>query len=310
MPHTNAALRTHFRKAAEAFPSLTADSSPIGFGSYGLVIDHHDGTVSKICFANTSADHPIFGHTQCMTHEIEALSLLHGHHFGSVHTPQLVEAPVILKDDDDYIGHYRMTKMQGHDVDWCQLLETDHPKTAQAYFQRVGKLMAAFHGFTASRHYQAPLRHVTNALPDHDDFLPETREMIVQANTYLQAHKKPAVIHGDLRPANIMSASNGRITSLYDFSLFGPADNHLLEFKWMMDYCPKAIPHLIEGYQQASGTVIDIPALYLTDFRRSMVYMMNSLNYGAEENRPEKVATVNRKIQTALQSIAHMTHPH
>ena len=310
MSHLTAALQLHFRKAAQAFPTLTAESTPLGFGGYGLVIDHHDGTVSKICFAATGADHATFGNTQCMNREIEALSLLHGHSFGSVHTPQLVEDPVILDDDEDYIGHYRMTKMEGQDVDWCHLLETDRPKTAQAYFQRMGKLVAAFHGFTSSLTYNAPLRHSTRDLPDHDDFLPETRALVTQANSYLQAHKKPAVIHGDLRPANIMSVPNGRITSLYDFSWFGPSDNHLLEFKWMMDYCPKAMPHIIDGYQQASGITIDAPTLYLTDFRRSMVYMTNSLNYATAENRDEKVAAINQKIQSALQPILHMTRPH
>lgn len=311
MNHAPAELKLHFSKAARAFPALTAGSSPIGFGGYGLVIDHHDGTVSKICFANEGADHPLFGNTQCMGREIEALSLLHGHCFGNVHTPELVEAPVILDDDDeDYIGHYRMTKMEGHDVDWCTLLESDKPKTAQACFRRLGKLVAAFHGFTSALDYQVPVRHVTRDLPDHDDFLPETRMMIAQANDYLQAHKKSALIHGDLRPANIMSVPDGHITSLYDFSLFGHADNHLLEFKWMMDYCPKAMPHIIEGYQQASGTVIDPHTLYLSDFRRSMVYMTNSLNYGTAEDRPKKVAQINQKIQTALQSIPSLTLPH
>ncbi len=312
MSHLTTELQLHFKKAALAFPTLTADSSPLGFGGYGLVIDHHDGTVSKICFASTGADHATFGSTQCMNREIEALSLLHGHCFGKVHTPQLVETPVILDEDEDedYIGHYRMTKMEGLDMDWCQMLETDRPKTAQGYFQHMGKLVAAFHGFTSALPYQAPLRHVTRDFPDHDDFLPETRDMVAQANSYLQAHKKPAVIHGDLRPSNIMSAPNGCITSLYDFSWFGPADNHLLEFKWVMDYCPKAMPHIIDGYERASGTTIDPAALFLTDFRRVMVYMTNSLNYAREENRDEKIATVNQKIQSALQPILHMTRPH
>lgn len=293
-------LRLHFKKAAQAFPALTAESTPIGFGGYGLVIDHHDGTVSKICFADEGADHPIFGSTSCMKREIEALSLLQGHSFGCVHTPRLVEEPVIFDDDEDYIGHYRMTKMKGHDVDWCDILETDHPETAQNYFRHMGRLMAAFHKFTASLPCQAPLRHITNMLPDHDEFTDETRAMIGCANNYLQTHKEPAVIHGDLRLANIMSAPNGRITSLYDFSLFGAADNHLLEFKWLMDYCPHAMPHVIDGYQQVSKKTIDMPALRLSDFRRHIVYMTNDLNYSTPENRPEKITAINQKIQSVI----------
>lgn len=296
-----------FHKAQAAFPALLAGATPLGAGRYGLVVDHHDGTVSKICFNDPeSADTPNNAR-DCMLREIEALRMLQGHCFDQVRTPALVDEPVIMAaDSGDYIGHFRMTKLEGKPKSWFTLLKCASPAVREQYFEQVGKLVAQFHQFTAPAAIETPQR--TPVALDHESFNDETRAMVIEAHDYLMAHRQDGCIHGDFHSKNVMSDETGRLTALFDFSFYGKTDNHLMEFSWVMNQHPKALAPIIKGYEQESGQTVDIAALKLTAFHLELNRLLQTWEELTPAEHPDKIRAVNETVQTRLHAINKM-HP-
>jgi tRNA A-37 threonylcarbamoyl transferase component Bud32 len=295
-------LYFQFQKATEAFPALTAQATPLGCGSFGLVVDHHDGTVSKICFSDEKLNEP----EECMAREIAALRLLQGHRFDRVQTPALIGEPVMLDPEEQknsgYLGHFRMTKLEGRSRSWYTLLKNGSPAAQARFFQQVGRLMAQFHEYSA-RHDPEHTPESLSYFTEHPDLREDSQAKLVEAQDYLAVHQKEGVIHGDLHSRNIMCNEQGDISALYDFSLFGRTANQWQEFNWVAAQCPSALADVIKGYEAECGQDVDRTALLLTGFRPKLSRLLQSLDSTPQEHREDMAAAVNNTIMLSLQRI-------
>lgn len=296
-------LDYQFNKVCAAFPALTAGSTPLGYGNYGIVVDHHDGTVSKIAFSDPALSYA----EECLMQEIEALQLLQGHRFDQVRTPALVGEPLILDDEQKacgYLGHFRMTKLEGKTRSWLTLLKNGTPSAQSKFFGSLGHLMAQFHAYTAPHYnHDNPGDQTAPAFADHPDLSEDTRAMIGEAQEYLRAHQQPGVIHGDLHSGNVLCSAEGDISGLYDFQLYGDVPNDFQEFCWVMEHFPRALPMIMKGYEEESGQPVDQTALLLTGFSHKLWQLTRSLNNAPEEQRQDLATAVNGRIQQTLRKI-------
>ncbi|PJB70897.1 MAG: hypothetical protein CO093_06535 [Alphaproteobacteria bacterium CG_4_9_14_3_um_filter_47_13] len=131
-----------FNEASLALPHIIGIARPIGTGTYGLVIEHPDQTLTKILFRPRSVERTKLCQT-FFVNELKALKLLAAHPVQDLQTPHLIGDVKFLRHKD-YLAAFRMTKVEGtpcyllpHNYDSAEILKEQHEK--------AGKALAKFH---------------------------------------------------------------------------------------------------------------------------------------------------------------------
>ncbi len=293
-------LRNKFRELQRSLPELAGGTRLVGGGHYGLVVEHSDGTVSKI-FRRPDNPYDLEFFLHSVYAETHALNLFGQHSIQDIDLPSLIGEPDTLYHAD-YIAHYRMTRVSGDGAKY------DFSKTTymQTLYQSAGNLLGRFHKAASDVPF-------TNLPPRHFQYdcaifevptLPhETNKALRIANDYLHANKKGGVIHGDYHFGNILT-QDGIATGLLDFSFTCLSKNIYIDFV-RMGLDDPFLPYLIDGYEQATREAVDTYLLHATE----LSFWSHMLRYGGgpSDYQPENDLTAILQINKCLNELVPIT---
>jgi hypothetical protein len=256
-------LKKAFEKAQHAVPALTADTMPLSLGSFGLVVDHGDGSVSKL-FQKYADPKAQANNQRFYDHEIDMLSLLDGQPFGNVSVPKLLDITPI-DNSEGYFASYRMTKIDGRQPNWFKI-----GQLPEHHFRSVGALLASIHGdarlmssgLTAPRHVLGGIDEV----PQVADMDKETARALRICNAYMQPRLEPGIVHGDIHHGNMFIGPDHEVTGVIDFSFSGLSPNRLMDFG---NIPASGLRHVIEAYESRGGVPVDPIMMTMTNIGRS-----------------------------------------
>lgn len=241
-------LHQIFTKVGGDLPQIAANTRPLGIGNFGIVLENADNTITKLAFRiENPNDHP--DPLLMFKQEIAVLRHLRDHPIGDLETPVMIGEPLLM-DHPDYLGAFTMTKLSGGACFLPGQMQTYRP---QAY--SAGRLLAKFHRAMRGHVFPETLgygkemgAHIVH-VPTLSD---QTNAALTIVDAYLQANKRPGIIHGDFHVGNILSDGEN-VTSLLDFSHTGRASNILTDMILMPN---NHLDSLIAGYERESGEKI------------------------------------------------------
>lgn len=254
-------LQGIFNHAAQTLPDM-AGATLLGAGAFGLVADHGDGTVSKICLRYKDLM-PGMNPLQTALSEVRALQALRRHwpdgDLGGLKVPVLIGEAEPLPEDSPFLLSYRMTKLAGTARTW-HMPEPDPQEESRnkvVDFEQAGAALARFHG--AVRGLDLPVAvHSDGHRPDRILAIPHMsariNEGLARAQDFLDAHKIPGIVHGDFHGGNIMAADDGRVTGVVDMSMMGASDNVISDFSSVP---PDYIKVFTAAYESISGAAVN-----------------------------------------------------
>jgi len=112
---------------------LPPDVKVIGRGSHGLVVDHTDGSVSKLFFKGAYDRSYI---ENLFDDEVRILDLLQDRQFGTARTPAL-QGSLKFGDMQEAVATYRMTKFEGYELNWERFIQTAQHEDIERHFRNV-----------------------------------------------------------------------------------------------------------------------------------------------------------------------------
>lgn len=281
-----------FNNLQSTHPDLVAGASPLNAGSWGIVTDHNDGTVTKFLFRQGIQLQQNWAQAN-LNNELAFLRLMKGESFNGVDIPALI-CDVTQVDKGDFFAFYRMTKLSGVAADWKSGTAKD------AHFFEAGQKLAHFHAATADLKNTGLIVHdierggQVESVPGLDD---KRNAALARANNYLQAHKQSGIIHADYHGGNILLNDKGAISGLVDFAVTGLSENLASDF---INVPEEKRPAFIKGYEQASGKPVDLLMITMTEIS----YLASCLNYYAD---PDQLKTYTDSLDRHLVTASSIT---
>ena len=239
-------------------------------GAYGLVVDHDDGTVSKILRRSSSVTDQKRIET-LYTREIDILTALNGRVFGTVKIPTIVDK-IILPENEGFFASYRMTKLPGARTDWIKIKDVCE-ENRRRHFRSVGAMLAHFHEISAQISAGVPPVHDwgwADAVPHVQGADGRLCEALTTCDAYLKTNLSSGDLHGDVHHFNIMVDPDYEVTGLIDFSFSGLLPNRLLDFTRIPSSC---LPYVLEEYIRHGGRPVDAVMMTMTKIGRSASIM-------------------------------------
>lgn len=258
------------QKEAETFAALQADlpglldgTSPMALGSHGYAVDHGDGTVSKVFLRHDKAENQAYA-DQIFKDELKIMQLLGGRTIAGAQTPA-VHSHAELPGSTQAFATYRMTKLEGREIDWQSDLETMSVNEIRHHFSSAGRFLARFHaeatplvgGFAPAERGFSWGTHIeqVDALDD------KTNALLAKCDQYLKDNMEPGVCHGDFHPRNFKVNDAYDVTGVFDLSFAGMHPNRLMDFSMMPH---DGAQHAMKAYERAGGKPVDPTMLALT----------------------------------------------
>lgn len=289
-------LKELFNALRREEPDIATDATLLDGGTFGIVVDHGDNTVSKFFLRDIMGN----GAAHCAAfyaNEIGILTLLNGQAFAGIATPALVDYDE-LPWSQTFRAHCRMSKIPGRIMFW----DADTPP---AYFSRLGTLLAAFHEEAQQlKAHPTPGRFIQGgtAIPQTDSLDRDTNRRLAACDAYFQDHMAPGIVHGDLRARNLLAGStDGTITGLIDFSMAGYSPNGAIDFALLS---ASQLALTLKTYEARSGTKVDATQVAMTLISQ-MAVRFNLLS--RVENDPCILAMEQRDLFLALEKVRHVT---
>lgn len=250
-----------FDELQHEIPSIMRGTTPINLGSFGLVVDHGDGTITKVLLRSPDPDQQ--AHNESVYEaERAALQALNGTCFAGAQVPKMLKEEVFDKSPNVFAA-FRMTKVPGHACDWNTLDKKKAGKAYRAHFQHAGALLAELHQSPELARIAKPKSQpfgtkVPAEIPVLDE---KTNKALVFCHAYVKAHQQPGLVHGDFHSGNFLVGPDHKISGLFDFSFAGMAENRLVDFVMM----PKAGREIaISEYERHSGAPVDRTLVTMT----------------------------------------------
>lgn len=251
-----------FNELQEAFPALTDHAEIVGAGTWGIVLKQDEGTVTKVLIGDENpdihkwAEGNLVNETSFM--RLTAQAAANGFADTGFQMPVLLTEPQKLPHEK-FFAAYKMTLVPGMGATWDDLDSdlADPAPELKIRFQRAGEALARFHKFTSSLPTETLRAHAgwrNGDIPEIPELDEKTAEALHRAGRYLEAHKKPAVIHGDYHGKNILLDDEGNVTGLVDFSYTGRCESFFSDF---VNVPERMLPDFISGYERESGEAVD-----------------------------------------------------
>lgn len=293
-------IRNEFKKLQRNLPHIAADTKLVGSGHFGLVVEHSDGTLSKI-FRRPDDPYDLEFFLHNMYAETSTLSILQAASIPNIDLPVLIGEPDTLYHPD-YSAHYKMTRINGT----CATFNTTKTAYFQSLYESAGNLLGRFHQAADQMPFNNPHPHYFQydcAIAPVPSLPSKTNKALEIANDYLQANKKGGVIHGDYHFGNILTR-DGIATGLLDFSFTGRAKNIYTDF-WRVGVDDPFFPDFIRGYEQASGEAVNMHLVHATHL--SLWASMLKYGGGPSDYQPENDLSALLLINHSLNELAPIT---
>lgn len=295
MTRTDEELRGYFNKLQRYEPARVCGAALSGGGTFGLVVDNHDDTVSKFMFRHekiiAQRDAEII-----LRNEVAALTAFRDVDLGGVAIPRLVEPPQEMEDNPEFFAFYRMTRVSGSPVIRSRFgVEQDGaPGIEQKrLLYEGGALLSRFHAAVMSVEKSEfnPFGwgEIIKPLPQMETNL---KEALLSANDYLQANRKEIVVHGDFHGGNILIDKDMKPVGLIDFGNTGISGNPMMDF---MNVPSWALPHFAKGYESEGHAKVDYTMVHLAGIAGNLLWLSRVWDHPAE--RETGVACVRRHLE-------------
>lgn len=292
-----------FTELSRENPDLFAGATPVALGSHGMVIDHQDGSVSKI-FLRGSSQAGQEEKEKLYADEIKILQLMNGTTIGAAATPELIGKTEQLAGASAFAS-YRMTKLPGDEIKWDSFVNTATPGEIEHHFRSAGELLAHFHNSLPQLATVTPPEKgmscgaSVEAIPALDS---KTNMALRICNEYLQANMQPGVNHGDFHSANFKVNKDYDITGLFDASFAGRTKNYLGDFAAIPE---KGLPFAIDAYEKAGGKPIDRTMLAMTQVSKDVA--MINWQLANPQRGPEALNNSLEDLRRHLNKVADVT---
>lgn len=268
-------LRNEFRKLQRALPDLAGDARLVASGSFGMVIEHPDKTLSKVFYGSSRPDDQQESILRNFYHETRTLAHFAAHPLDGIEMPVLIGEPEHIYHPG-YLATYRMTRVGGanHSFDPDKAKSHETPTSFERLYESAGIMLARFHRAAKDMDFANPNMHPHSSM--HISTVPKlparVNRALEKAEEFFQANQKPGVIHGDFHGGNIL-VQGGIATGLIDFSFTGPSSNLLADVWNGRGLYNSAF---LRGYERESGEMIDPYMLDAT----SLAYTTHALRTG------------------------------
>lgn len=251
---------------AACAPRLMAGATILNYGATCVVIDHHDGSVSKIfCGADDILPSELMREPRAEATILRLLNEQAGSQKGAL-VPILLHEPEYMATRDFY-AHYRMTKMPGQTM--AALLYNSFDGAHDDYFDWAGKALADFHrvaaaipapDFPAGHRQKAP---EIVACAELDD---DTNRALSAANAFLREARIQGTAHGDIHLGNIIIDRSTGVAGLIDVATCRRTDNIACDLLRLYDEFAdsRSMDRLLDSYNQHAAQPIGKPLLRAT----------------------------------------------
>lgn len=254
-----------FERLREKYPDQLAHTSILSAeGRAGLILDHGDGTLSKVLYRPTDNDEQNSLRENLQT-EVNCLRYFRENPSVDMELPTLIGEAIVIDKDPDIFAMYRMTAIQGQPAEWkySQPPQFKTETEFNDYFVNAGIVLAKFHQAIESipdiaGDEEQPGSEIST-LSSVDASL---NAQLQKADRYLQQYKEPVIGHGDFHGGNLMQDEKGNINGVIDFDLVHKWNNKMMDF---LNVPPAGLKSFIRGYEQQSGENIDPAMILLTE---------------------------------------------
>jgi len=217
----------------------------------------------------------------------------------AVPTPHLIGAPIAL-DTEKYFAAYQMTRLQGGIMEWGRN-ETSEDHSSQfkeQYFESLGASFARFHyavkDLQGVPHDDMPWGSDVKEVPALSQ---KTNTLLRKANTYLKAHAKAGVAHGDTHCENALYDDHGMATGLLDFSEARSTSNLAFDF---INIPNEFLTHFLNGYEAESGEHVDIALMQMMQLSRCAYFLYDA--YQEKSDFPNRsILSASRELNVELE---------
>lgn len=286
-------LAYEFNRLENALPQRVQKSEILGFGHFGVVIGHPDLTVSKFLFRENDLLR-FESNLHAFYHEARVLKAFAGL------SDRTIEVPTLVSDveeiySDEYAATYRMTRIEGQNGG------SHYNATSPELATLRGALTAKFHRTICPDLPMAPDKDgydgrailcIPNILSD------KTNKALEKANSYLQEHKKPGLVHGDLGAHNTIFR-DGKPVGLIDFSFTGIGCNQYADFCNVDDH---DMEKYIGGYEVESGKTVDRYLIEATALSMSVLYLARMAEF-----YPDNIVDGVEHVNAYLNNLTYVT---
>ena len=285
-------------------PEYVSGSEVVALGSFGLVVDHHDGTVSKIMLRPES-EQGMQKARAVYTDEVGVLKRLQGRVFATARTPD-VHREAELPQSDHAFALYRMDKCEDEEIHWESFVAGADKRAIERHFRNVGAVLASFH-----EQGKALLADVVPQQKEIDygarvmpvsGFDQDVNEALARCDRYLREHIVPGVNHGDFHPWNFRVNDDDEITGLFDMGYAGQGANALYDFAMIPD---AGLDYAIDEYEKRSGAKIDRDLLTITQISHDAAVI--NWHQGHRNGDPEIIAAHSQSLMERLHSLYRVT---
>jgi len=296
-------LKKIFQEASDNVPDLFRGTQPLAVGSFALVVDHLDGTVSKVFFRYRDDNEMQKTAEDVFETETKILQILNGRAFDDVRTPELIDISTInFPEDSSVFASYRMTKMTGEKVDWDSLLKTPVSANFKKHFEKVGALLAGFGQTYELSVIEAPegVLKWSDRIATVSSLDTRTNDALEICDHYLRQNVTPGIVHGDFHHGNYVTSDGTHISGLFDFGLSGLGRNSLMD----MARLPEAtMPHVISQFEKTSGKTVDPDLMAMTKISLCACV----LKWRDENPDANRSFDAHQRLITGLNQVQHIT---
>ncbi len=300
-------LAEEFNKVCVSFPVFTKEAKPLGIGGFGIVIEHNDQTLTKILFKpgkewGNYAD-------KAFKNESDVMRLFTDNPLNGLNHPLLIDEPNVMENDEKYLGHYRMTHLEGHIISLHAPPNKVEPSILKRAHKSAGRMIAKFHREARKLPFEKlkqPPGHDGDEIKQISTLPAKTNEALAKANIYFQANKKEGIVHGDFHDGNILFDDDQEAVGLIDFSNTGRHKNIFVDLADMNEDYDE---DFIQAYEDESGETIDRHMITATKLTLSTNYLYKlEISHGDGQEDMEK--DLRKSIEKDLRNISTITGYH